>query len=238
MLSKVGVTELSAGITSLDRVRINYLNDAIPALYYSSTLADGARTVDIVAFRDHGLVNLTLDPMTGISREIIRGYGELNPSDVNSDSVLELPFPHPLPSYGGSSSDFWLIDWSQYRISGERTPVFTTYHNVSDSWYLIIPPGWADQLTISRDDRTSGERAVIFSRWNGADTEPTPFLAIYKLTGVNRTTRATRGSRFILTEDASTIYAASFFESDWDCGLNEASLRDNFRLILKSWAND
>lgn len=94
-----------------------------------------------------------------------------------------------------------------------------------------------DQITISRSD-SSGIRAVIFSLWNGQKKAPTPFLAIYKLTGINSSSQAAKEGRFILAEDGDAIYAAEFFESGWNCGLDEAGVRDSFRLILSNWAGD
>ena len=59
------------------------------------------------------LVNLALDE-NGVSRELIQGYTEVNPTDINGDYVVELPCPTALPTYGESaSSNFWLIDWAQ-----------------------------------------------------------------------------------------------------------------------------
>lgn len=219
-------------------MRINYLTGVIPALYITSTLTDGGQATDIVAMRDGSLVNLTMNQETGVSVETIRGYGDIRPMDVNSDTILEMPRPHLLPTYGENlSSDFWLIDWSQYDVGGRAAPVFTTYHNMSDQWYLIIPEEWVDQITISRSD-SSGIRAVIFSLWNGQKKAPTPFLAIYKLTGINSSSQAAKEGRFILAEDGDAIYAAEFFESGWNCGLDEAGVRDSFRLILSNWAGD
>lgn len=89
---------------------------------------------------------------------------------------------------------------------------------MSDQWYLIIPEDWVDQITISRSD-SSGIRAVIFSRWNGQKKAPTPFLAIYKLTGINSSSQAAKEGRFILAEDSDAIYAAEFLRAagtaDW-----------------------
>ena len=62
--------------------------------------------------------------------------------------------------------------------------------------------------------------------------------AIYKLTGVNRNIRAARGNRFILSEDDSTIYAATFYDSLWDCGLEENDVLDRFHRILSGWTNE
>ena len=61
---------------------------------------------------------------------------------------------------------------------------------------------------------------------------------IYKLTGINSSSQAAKEGRFILAEDGDAIYAAEFFESGWNCGLDEAGVRDSFRLILSNWAGD
>lgn len=96
--------------------------------------------------------------------------------------MLELPTPVPLPSGGDTSaSDFWLIDWSQYSSTGKKTKVCTTYHNVADGWYLIVPEEWKDQITLRRRD-SIGQRSVIFYHLEGEGEEPMPFLAIYKFT--------------------------------------------------------
>lgn len=234
----LGAARLSADVKSLSRVRSNYVNGGARALYVTGTLVDGGQSTDILCWRDGELVNLTLDPEIGVSRETLRGFANTAPTDVNGDLILEMPRPHLLRSVQGElSSDFWLIDWVQYDISGDVQPVFTTYHNKEDSWYLEIPEEWNYQLTIGRDDSVSGERAVIFYHWNGME-EPAPFLAIYKLTGVNRTVRAARGSRFILAEDDSTIYAAAFLDNGWDCGLGELDVLERFYRIMNGWIND
>ncbi len=227
---------LSSGITVLSKIQTNYLEGFVPAIYISSTLMDGARATDIIAWVDGALDNLTLSVETGVSVETLREYGDVSATDINSDGILEMPRPKSLPIYGeGALSDFWLIQWSQYDVNGEASEVFTTYHNVSDGWYLIIPEEWEDRITISRDDSVSGQRTVMFSLWNGVDVEPTPFLAIYRLTGTNRFTRAELTGRFELGGDSTTIYAASFFEGGWDCGLTEVELIQNFRRIISSW---
>ena len=38
--------------------------------------------------------------------------------------------------------------WAQYDERGNRSHVLTTYHNVSDGWYLTIPESWRDQMSI------------------------------------------------------------------------------------------
>ena len=234
--------ELSTGITTLNLVRANYLKGELypPALYVTSTLADGSRIMDVVAYQgskeERDLVNLSLDPETKVSREVIQGYTDISPTDINDDYVLELPSPTPLPTYGEAASpNFWLIDWAQYSEGGERNKVLTTYHNVQDSWYLEIPDNWRDKITISRIDQISGQREVVFSYWRGGEQTPTPFLSIYRLTGSSRAVSATINGRFILREEDTVIYAARFYDCPWDCGLDEADLLDRFQTIQSSW---
>ena len=236
---KLSTAPLSTGVVSVGRggVEENFINGDPPvrALYVSSELSDGSHVVDVIAYQQGKLTNISLAPETGISRETLSRYVDLEPSDVNGDGVLELPQPSPLPGQEDSTaSDYWLIDWYQYDSSGQRIEVCTTYHNVTDGWYLIIPDTWKDCITISRYDAISGQRAVIFYHLEGSG-DPSPFLVIYKFT--SQTNRANTSNRFILREEENAVYAASFYNSSWDCGMDETELVSAFKLIQSGWSD-
>lgn len=162
-------------------------------------------------------------------------YVDLEPTNVNGDGVLELPTPVPLPSGGDTSaSDFWLIDWSQYSSTGKKTKVCTTYHNVADGWYLIVPEEWKDQITLRRRD-SIGQRSVIFYHLEGEGEEPMPFLVIYKFT--SQFDRADASNRFILREEEGAVYAAAVYDSGWELGMSDADLQTAFHLIQSSWSD-
>ena len=238
-MTSLSVTELSAGINALSRIRTNYLAGSHnqPALYVTSTLAEGGRVIDVVAYRDGALVNISMGN-EGISREIIQGYTDINPTDINNDIVAELPSPYQLPSYEESaSSNFWLIDWAQYDERGNRNHVVTTYHNVSDGWYLTIPESWRDQITISRNDQVTGRREVVFSHWLGEEREPVPFLSIYRMAS-SRTSDLEEEGWTILREEENVTYAARFHEDGWNSGLDEMDLLERFDTIKRSWYNE
>ena len=233
---------LSVGIISngIQNVETNFLRGEgdvpVRALYISSELADGHHVVDVVAYQNGVLTNLSLDE-SGVSREMLDRYVDLDPTDVNSDGVLELPTPIPLPSSSDTSaSDFWLIDWGQYTSRGEKTAVCTTYHNIADGWYLVVPEEWKDQITLSRNDLVTGQRAVSFYhlRANG-QRATSPFLVIYKFT--SQFSRAETSSRFLLREEEDAVYAAAFYESAWDCGMDSTQLQAAFHLIQSSWTD-
>lgn len=112
---KLSTAPLSTGVVSVGRggVEENFINGDPPvrALYVSSELSDGSHVVDVIAYQQGKLTNISLAPETGISRETLSRYVDLEPSDVNGDGVLELPQPSPLPGQEDSTaSDYWLID--------------------------------------------------------------------------------------------------------------------------------
>lgn len=235
-VATVSRVALSSGMTAIGQMRTNYLADMVPALYISGDLPDATRAVDVVAIKDGVLTNLSLDAETGVSHEVFPIHRAATVSDVNSDYIFEIGRPRQLTAYAGGAGS-WLVDWVQYNGAGRAKNVCTTYHNAADGWYLVIPDHWQDRLVIYRNDSVSGQRAVIFALWQGEGKEPLPFLSIYKLTGASRSMRATSGNRFILAEDSSTIYAATFYNT-WDCGLDQNGLLENFRLIVSSWSGN
>lgn len=235
-VSAVSQVPLSAGMTQIGQMKADYLTDLVPALYVTGSLAGGMRVTDVIAVQDGVPTNLSLNPETGVSREVVDAYREVTASDVNNDYILEIGRPWQLPAYG-TTGGLWLADWVQYNAAGRAKEICTTYHNVADAWYLVIPDHWKDKLTIYRNDSVSGQRAVIFALWQGEDKEPLPFLSIYKLTGASRSLRAASGNRFILAEDSDTIYAATFYNT-WDCGLDQNGLLESFRLIVRNWSGN
>lgn len=220
-------------------IREGGLKDNIPAVYISSKAGDGTVT-DVFALHNGELENITLDEETGVSAQTLR-YVEISPADINRDGILELPEPVALREYAPTgSSSTWLIRWRQFNVDGDSHVVQTTYHNFSDSWYLAVPDSWVRQVTISRDDSRSsqGERAVVFSRWNGdQDTPPREFLRIYRLEGENRELRAQRGERFVLLRNSRLIYAAEFTDIGWDSGVTRDTLGSRFALSRAEWSN-
>lgn len=221
-------------------IREGSLKDSIPAVYISSKSGDGTVT-DVFALRGGELRNITLNERTGVSTQTLR-YVEISPADINRDGILELPEPVAVKEYSptGTASNFWLIRWRQFNVDGASQVVQTTYHNFSDGWYLAVPDNWVRQVTISRDDsRTNqGERAVVFSRWNGSqDTPPQEFLRVYRLEGENRELRAERGERFVLLRGSRLIYAAEFTDIGWDSGVARETLGSRFALSRIEWSN-
>ena len=237
---------LSRNVTGLadGGIKTGYLRDRVPALFIPSYYkGENGLITDIFAWRSGRIENITLN-REGESENTIRLYTQVSGTDINGDGVMELTAPYALPDPNSTSAavNFWAIRWRQFDVNGTAWPVFTTYHNVRDGWYFILPDEWENKITISRSDlASSGERAVVFSYWEGgAAVDPAPFLVIYQLTGDNRYMRANMTGRFRLhtgaEDDSETLYAARFVDCDWDCGLDETGVQENCALIVSDWS--
>lgn len=232
-LANLDNVTLSSGITSLNSVKGNFVDGKkpIPALYICSTLASGDSAVDILAYRDNKLTNLTLED-NGLSRERGENLSQTDLEDIDNDGILEIPVQTPLAFSTDSEEErFCLLEWKKYKVNGSCELVSTTYHNWTDGWYLVIPENWKERLVISRNDQEVSRREVVFSRWMGEKQLPVQFMTIYKLTGPNRSMWANMAGRSILREEDDTIYAVKLLTNSWNCGLDADELKANFHMI-------
>lgn len=255
---------LSLNLTAIKSAKVGTLLDSVPALFVTSDYGEaGGRITDVVAVKDGVLTNLTLDEetgMSGITRRFYKDFQDEYGYDINSDGVSELPISEALPLVGDSTAQLYLLHWYQFDLDGNATCVYTTFHSYDDGWYLILPNEWQGQVSVARRETSTGtsvtERAVSFyysENWDAEATEetegleetentekvePEEFLTIYRLSGSNRTIRAGIDGRFKLVESTDVIYAAKFWDTDWDCGLDNDELLEQFNRIKVNWSEN
>lgn len=253
LMVHTSAVSLSSGITDIQATKVGALTNLMPALFVSSDFGEnGGRITDIITLRDGALTNLTQDEASGMSLSTIRYYTDfkdVNGTDINNDGILELPMPELLPAVGENATPMYLLHWIQCTPDGEAATVYTTFHCYDDGWYLILPEEWQGRVTIARRESSGSvagsERAVAFynlpQEHAGAEAadeaaEPVEFLTIYRLTGSNRTHRASIDERFKLFESSDVIYAARFRSGQWDCGLDQDGLQERFCRIKVDWS--
>lgn len=231
---------LSAGINEIKTLRSGNLTDGSSAMFVTSAFPEtGEQVVDILACREGTLTNLTLEKATLRSESTIRTYNAVSGSDINRDGIMEVPQPILAHKSLGVSDDFWLLEWRQFDGQGRPHTAMTTFHNVTDGWFFVIPEGWADRLVISRKDAISAdERGVAFSLWQGDDREAKPFMVLYKLTGTNQQSRSTMGHRTVVYTDSSATYACELMPEVWDTGLTGEDVAERFHIIHTEWSTE
>ena len=229
----ISATErLSVGLDGITKLAVGALKDKPGALFVEGSCQGGLVT-DILTYEDGSLKNITLDPATGVSEGNLRSSTAAF-QDLSGDENYLIPIPRALPAQG--ETVYRVLDWYGYNSRGKRTIVTTTYHNYSDSWYLILPDSWGE-ISLRREDSDVGERAVVFSFWNGEGESVTDFLVIYTLSGENRTELASREGRSVIISGGETIYAAELRLSaeEWPERPDMNWLRQNFRPIYSEW---
>ena len=182
---------LSKGIESIANVLKGGLEDGSLALFIEGSSGSSLFT-DILAWRYGTLSNITAGVSSGVSEDTLRGY-KVYSADINSDGVTEVPSPRLLQTTQPETK-YYVIDWYKYSRYGQRTRVFTTYHDFSDGWYLILPDAWENKITVHREDSVPGERTLIFSYLTGTDSSMVDFLKIYTLSGDNKDDRQSSGA--------------------------------------------
>lgn len=236
--SAVRISSSMAELSSQQgRVRSGMLHDGVPALFVTGVQEGTVYITDILTIRENELVNLMISDKTGVSTEIAPYLG-LYPTDINGDTITELPTPVMLPVEDVESlQTHYRIDWRSIDSAGEGQIVLSTYHDMEDSWYLKLPEEWRDHIVVSRRGSGQDETAVTFSA-RGENGENTPILSIYTITGDSREVKAVRDGRIVLSRQAERIYAAKLLEGNasWEHGMTEDSLRAAFSLIAAEWS--
>ena len=203
------------------------LDEDTSAVFITGINEEGMAVTDILACRDNGtLTNAAVSQATGVST-MIYPYRQLQPQDLNSDGIIEVPAPAVIAELGKQSDGF--VDWLHCNVDGAVERIVTTYHCLSADWYLLVPEEWLGRVSTMATETGMNESQVIFK------VEGKSLAAVYAITGENRESRALRGSRSVLRRRTDIVYAGEV--ADNDMGFNAEQLRGCFRLIVSSWTS-
>ena len=121
------------------------------------------------------------------------------------------------------------MDWLHCDIEGALARVATTYHSLSDGWYLLVPEAWVGRVFTLAMESGLNESQVTFR------VDDKIVASVYAITGENRENRALRGDRTVLRRRTDIVYAGEVQENSLE--FDKEQLRSSFRLIVSSWAS-
>lgn len=188
---------------------------------------------DILILREGELSNIVLSQSTGVSTQIAR-FLNIQPTDIDSDGVTEIPMPAPL--LAGEGDERWKIHWFSVASDGTAERRAITYHNLTDSWYLLIPEEWDGHFTVSQNNTSTTEHSTTFYSLSGGRVDEELFT-IYTLVGENRETQAIRGGKAILRRQPNAVYAVQYTESygNWHYTIDPKLVVARFNAITTQW---
>ena len=189
---------------------------------------------DILLYREPELTNIVLNNATGMSSEVFR-FLNLQPTDINADGSTEVPMPAELPSVEDGES-YWKIYWQSYSGSGVSERQAITYHNLMDSWYLMVPDRWDGHFTAKQCNMSNSEHATTFYSVSGYEADEELFT-IYTLTGAKREEQAVSAGRQMIMEQANRTYAIGFADGydEWRYAVPREELIEGFHRIVSQW---
>ena len=230
---------LSVAVSELQWMQKGNLDSGECAVFVTGRVAGVEETsravVDILICREGELHNILLSPVTGVSDQISR-YSGLQPTDIDGDGAIEIPVTATLPA-ADISDQMWKIYWYDYDANGNSKRSVITYHNLTDSWYLMIPEEWDGRFTVIQNNTNAAEHATIFYTLSGRSPDKILFT-VYTLTGDNREEQATAGNRMILRRQFSAVYALEpgpKFEK-WRYKIELTELIGRFHAITAQWS--
>lgn len=234
--SSAVISMTMAELSNQGRVKSGTLSDHTPALFVSGVSDASTEITDVLVIRDGELTNISLSNVTGVSGAVAR-YLSLYPTDINDDGVTEVPMPVRIPTLDsdGGAAVSYRIDWYQYTREGTSQKALSTYHDIEDGWYLVLPEAWKGKLLVTRSQSGMDEIAVTFAlRQDSGKVED--FLRIYTITGDSPEYKI-RGNRFLLSRQAETVFAAEILGGDQEQagGMTKDGLRAAFNLITTEW---
>lgn len=228
---------LSEGLETIRRAKNGCIEEELPAVFVSGVYQTTGIVTDILISRDGVLVNIAIPDGATTSIQTLKNY-IIYPVDVNEDGTYEIARPNQLPTLSTDVAEtYWNVSWYGITKEGELVKKLTTYHNYSESWFIILPNEWTGNISVSRIEQKSGDRALVFYRWLGEGERPEAIMTIYTLTGDDRRELAEKDGRFILYDRSDYIFAAEISgeSADWEYMITGEDLISRFRQIRSEW---
>ncbi|MEG1190577.1 MAG: hypothetical protein RSD48_03910 [Oscillospiraceae bacterium] len=234
----VSSAKTSVSLTTAERFRVGSIGVNQPAVFVEGqleALEGEAFLTDIFARVDGEIKNISLDPATGDS--LTKREFPIYCTDIDGDGIMDLPFAEKLLTKSQGSSEYFVFDWYNFDLKGERALRCSTFHNFSDGWYYTLPTEWRQGISIRRDSSSPGERSVIFSATDSNTGKSTDLLTIFTLSDENRRDRAKLENRFVLLGSETVIYAARL-NTEGNLAPDKEQCQEvtgRFHLIVSEW---
>ena len=169
-VSMVSSCELDSSSKTLNHPVVSTLSTGKPAIYIDEIKGVGAVTE--VLFLEKGqLQNPLMDIETKETTLTLR-TATLESKDINGDGIIEIPVRRDVATVTKNveGEKQFLTEWCSFTGS-TLTPKLTTYMNLNDKYYYVIPKKWIGSIAILRDSENSLVEIYGFDNENNVSTD-------------------------------------------------------------------
>ncbi len=211
-LQKDAESSLSTGADSVKRMLTGFIAPEVPAVFVASAYDENNLITDVFCLENNVFTNITQNDESGQSSQTVRNYYVYS-TDIDNDSVIELPNTLPLPVIEGdnASAGQYRIIWYTLSPDGTRTDKMSTYHSFAEGWFLYLPETWCQSLCVTKtrqENVPSGTELALM----GEDGSLTPLVTVYVFSGEQAQSLSQRDGRFLLAQRGEVCYAAELSE--------------------------
>ena len=149
MLQPISRVALSQGLTGFQHVQTAKIGFEQTAMICEGYIEDLGYVSDYLVYVGGRLLNVFLSDFTNVSSPTLRSF-PLWSDDVDGNGYVELPVVRQVPreASSGSAYTLWFVDWMQCGDTGMASTVCTTYHDFTNEWYMLLPSGMENNLTV------------------------------------------------------------------------------------------
>lgn len=160
---------LNPGIARYTNIVSGYLVNGQKAIYLDGYRGSTLMTTEIVGYESDGetglLVNYTYDPDNPVAAYTVDRAPGAVCSDLNGDSVIEVPGLTLLPGYSEDATGaFYLTDWYHF-LNGGFEKVKSSYVNSSQGYMLDFPEEWIGTVSVKKTTR--GNETLFYAYQEG-----------------------------------------------------------------------
>ena len=229
-----GTARMSIPLTADSICRVNRSNTQpdVPAVFVTSTYNQMGLVTDVFARKDGVFTNIALDPESSASLQIVP-TGSIFATDLDDDGLMELPSMLQLQKYDETDpTSYYLTNWYNLTLDGEKVVKTTTYYNVNEGWYLTIPDAWSSNFLVDYAEDESGYAGYSFYLYTTDPQEAQRIATIYPFYGSDAAELAAEDGRFVIGQKGSVVFAATLGDA---LDLDEENLSGLFHFIQEQW---
>lgn len=232
---------LCAEVKTVGRMKVGKAENGGTEICIDSMSVNAGYVTDLISIRGSRAVNETIDEASHSGILTWRPTSVFS-TDIDGDGILEIPTSAVRDTQGEvQSSDLRnKLIWKHFKGGEEVGQVATTYHSVSEEWYINWPERWENVVNVSRYS-SSGISVTTFYLTEAAAETPyegkrNELLSIYVFSGESRA-NSIGGSIKILRQTSTKTYGYLLPDTRSERKLTDTEVAELFHTIEKEWSS-